>query len=87
MVADKEIWKVHSRILSKGFNKKVLESSVKEINDEAEKLVEKLKTKVGVEIDFWYEIVEPVLETIMKNFLDLNWSDQNRRDYFKDSKR
>jgi cytochrome P450 len=88
IVSDKEVWKAHSRILSKAFNKKLLDSSVQVINEEAEKLVTKLTAKVeGKEFDVLPEIVDSVLETIFKNFLDLKWSKTARQNYIEDSKR
>jgi cytochrome P450 family 4 len=88
IVADKEMWKAHSRILSKAFNKRLLESSVHVINEEAEKLVVKLTTKAdGEEFDVLPQIVDSVLETIFKNFLDLKWSETARKNYIEDSKR
>jgi cytochrome P450 len=88
IVADKEMWKAHSRILSKAFNKRLLESSVKVINDEALKLIVKLTAKVdGKEFDVLPLIVDSVLETIFKNFLELQWSETARKNYIEDSKR
>lgn len=88
IVADSEIWKIHSRILSKAFNKKMLQSSVQVINEEAEKLVKKLAAKInGGEFDVLPQIVSGVLDTIFKNFLDMKWNESMKISYIEDSKK
>lgn len=88
IVAKTEIWKVHSRILSRAFNKNLLESSLPIINEESKKIVKALNEKVGSgEFDVLNKIVEGVLEMIFKNFLDLQWSDEMRTEYIEDSKK
>lgn len=88
IVAKKEMWKVHYKILSRAFNKNLLESSFPVINEESKKIVKALSGKIGSgEIDVLHTIVEGVLEMIFKNFLDLQWDDDIRAQYIENSKK
>jgi cytochrome P450 len=71
-VSDKEIWKVHRKILSRSFNKNQLENSIPVINEKAHELVMNLsKKEEGKEFDMLHEVIDGVLESIFVNFFDL----------------
>lgn len=70
-VSDKEVWKVHRKILSRSFNKNQLENSIPVINEKAHELVTNLRSKEGKVLDMFHEVINGVLETIFVNFFDL----------------
>lgn len=88
IVAKKEKWKVHSKILLRAFNNKFLESSVAVVNEESIKLVESLSDKVdGNEFDILQIVSEGVLTMIFKNFLDMKWNEKMKNEYIEGSEK
>jgi cytochrome P450 len=86
IAAKKEVWKVHSKILLRAFNKNLLESSAQVIYEESKELVRKLSEKTnGEEFDVFESVADSALEMIFKIFLDLKWTKKMREQYIKES--
>lgn len=88
IAAEKEMWKIHIKILSRAFNKNLLESSIPVINEESKNLVKSLSDKTdGDEFDILQSIVPHILKMIFKNFLDMEWNEQITNEYIENSKK
>jgi cytochrome P450 len=88
LVADKETWRNHFKIISKAYHKNFLDSSVAAIDEEAGKMVEYLQSKVGGgEFDVLQKVIESVLDLIFENFLDTKWDEKTRNEHIDDAKR
>lgn len=87
-VSDKEVWKVHRKILSRAFNKTQLENSIPVINEKANDLVRNLSAKEeGKEFDMLHEVINGVLESIFVNFFDLKCIDSIKEKYVENAEK
>lgn len=87
-VSDKNIWKIHRKILSRAFNKNQLENSIPVINEKARELVMNLSQKEeGKEFDILHEVISGVLESIFVNFFDLKCNELVKNKYVEDAEK
>lgn len=87
-VSDKEVWKIHRKILSRAFNKTQLENSIPVINEKANELVMNLSLKQnGKEFDMLHEVINGVLESIFVNFFDLKCIDSIKEKYVENAEK
>lgn len=77
--SEKELWKLHRRILNPTFNKKIMNNFLPTINRKTQVLVHQLERHVGTSFDIYRAVFKALVDVIMNTGLGMKWELQTKR--------